>query len=77
MIHEQNGVLGRLASFCVPCPQSGMWNLADDDLPQGVSGMHVGNPVRRAVLARAAAHIPRAGINVALVIGGSQGARIL
>src|SRR6056297_3481662 len=49
------------------------------DLPEGVEGVHVGNPVRAAVLERAGApFIPPGDYPMSLlVIGGSQGARIL
>ena len=49
------------------------------DLPEGAEGVHVGNPVRRAVLDRAgAAYIPPGDYPMSiLVMGGSQGARIL
>ena len=48
-------------------------------LPEGVQGWHVGNPVRAAVLDRAgAAYIPPGDYPMeVLVMGGSQGARIL
>ncbi|WP_197915635.1 undecaprenyldiphospho-muramoylpentapeptide beta-N-acetylglucosaminyltransferase [Thiosulfatihalobacter marinus] len=79
MIHEQNGVLGRVnARFAgrVDCVACGTWPTA---LPEGVEGTHTGNPVRRAVLERAASgYIPPGEYPVSiLVIGGSQGARIL
>ena len=54
MIHEQNGVMGRVNRMFaarvhrVAC---GTWPTI---LPQGISGQHVGNPVRGAVLDRAA-----------------------
>lgn len=79
MIHEQNGVLGRvnrLFSKKVHCVACGTW---PTDLPEGIEGLHVGNPVRNAVLDRAgAAYIPPGDYPMSvLVIGGSQGARIL
>jgi UDP-N-acetylglucosamine--N-acetylmuramyl-(pentapeptide) pyrophosphoryl-undecaprenol N-acetylglucosamine transferase len=48
-------------------------------LPEGVEGVHVGNPVRRSVLERAGAgYIPPGDYPMeVLVMGGSQGARIL
>jgi UDP-N-acetylglucosamine--N-acetylmuramyl-(pentapeptide) pyrophosphoryl-undecaprenol N-acetylglucosamine transferase len=48
-------------------------------LPAGVEGVHVGNPVRAAVRERAGApYIPPGDYPMSLVvIGGSQGARIL
>jgi UDP-N-acetylglucosamine--N-acetylmuramyl-(pentapeptide) pyrophosphoryl-undecaprenol N-acetylglucosamine transferase len=79
MIHEQNGVLGRVnALFAtrVQCVACGTWPTT---LPDGVEGVHVGNPVRLAVKDRAgAAYITPGDYPMSiLVIGGSQGARIL
>jgi UDP-N-acetylglucosamine--N-acetylmuramyl-(pentapeptide) pyrophosphoryl-undecaprenol N-acetylglucosamine transferase len=79
MIHEQNGVLGRVnAIFAkrVDRVACGTWPTT---LPEGVEGVHVGNPVRLAVKERAgAAYIPPGDYPMSiLVIGGSQGARIL
>ncbi len=79
MIHEQNGVLGRVnRAFArrVDAVACGTWPTA---LPPGVEGVNTGNPVRGAVLDMAgAAYIPPGeGPLEVLVIGGSQGARIL
>ncbi len=79
MIHEQNGVLGRVnQTFAtrVNTVACGSWPTA---LPEGVRGVHVGNPVRMAVYERAgAAYIAPGDYPMSvLVIGGSQGARIL
>jgi UDP-N-acetylglucosamine--N-acetylmuramyl-(pentapeptide) pyrophosphoryl-undecaprenol N-acetylglucosamine transferase len=79
MIHEQNGVLGRVNQFFarkVDRVACGTWPTT---LPQGVEGVHVGNPVRAAVMERAGAgYIPPGDYPMSvLVIGGSQGARIL
>ena len=79
MIHEQNGVLGRVNQlFATRVAQvaCGVW---PTDLPQGARGVHVGNPVRGAVLEREGApYIPPGDYPMSiLVIGGSQGARIL
>lgn len=79
MLHEQNGVLGRvnkLFSKRVDVVACGTWPTA---LPKGVSGQHTGNPVRGAVLERAGAPYMPPGdwpMNL-LVFGGSQGARVL
>ncbi|MFA3918040.1 UDP-N-acetylglucosamine--N-acetylmuramyl-(pentapeptide) pyrophosphoryl-undecaprenol N-acetylglucosamine transferase [Ruegeria hyattellae] len=79
MIHEQNGVLGRVNQvFAKRVDQvaCGVW---PTDLPKGARGIHVGNPVRGAVLDRAAAAYIMPGdypMSI-LVMGGSQGARIL
>ena len=79
MIHEQNGVLGRVNAWFAPRVDAvacGTWPAA---LPPGVTGEPVGNPVRAAVLERAgAAYIPPGDYPMSLlVIGGSQGARVL
>ncbi|MET4104233.1 UDP-N-acetylglucosamine--N-acetylmuramyl-(pentapeptide) pyrophosphoryl-undecaprenol N-acetylglucosamine transferase [Roseovarius sp. MBR-78] len=79
MVHEQNGVLGRVnAMFArrVDLVACGTWPTT---LPEGARSEHVGNPVRAAVMERAGAPYIAPGdypISV-LVIGGSQGARIL
>lgn len=79
MVHEQNGVLGRvnrIFSKRVDRVACGTW---PTDLPEGVEGVYVGNPVRAAVLERAGAGYIAPGdypMSI-LVIGGSQGARIL
>ena len=79
MIHEQNGVLGRVNQLFAPRVHRiacGTWPTA---LPADVTGEHTGNPVRQAVLDRAGAgYIPPGDYPMSLVvIGGSQGARIL
>ncbi|MEM1077839.1 MAG: UDP-N-acetylglucosamine--N-acetylmuramyl-(pentapeptide) pyrophosphoryl-undecaprenol N-acetylglucosamine transferase [Pseudomonadota bacterium] len=79
MIHEQNGVLGRvnqLFSKRVDAVACGTW---PTDLPEGVDGQPTGNPVRGAILERAGApYIPPGDWPLSLlVLGGSQGARIL
>lgn len=78
-IHEQNGVLGRVNRLLAPRVElvaCGTWPTA---LPEGVTGVHVGNPVRAAVLAREGApYIPPGDYPMhLLVLGGSQGARVL
>jgi len=79
MIHEQNGVLGRVNTIFarrVDRVACGTWPTT---LPDGVAGVHVGNPVRLAVKERAASGYMSPGdypMSI-LVIGGSQGARIL
>ena len=79
MIHEQNGVPGRvnhLFARHVDQVACGTWPTA---LPEGVTATHTGNPVRQAVLDRAASGYIAPGDYPMdlLVIGGSQGARIL
>ncbi|WP_299724969.1 UDP-N-acetylglucosamine--N-acetylmuramyl-(pentapeptide) pyrophosphoryl-undecaprenol N-acetylglucosamine transferase [uncultured Tateyamaria sp.] len=79
MIHEQNGVLGRVNRMLtkrVDIVACGTW---PTDLPEDVEGVHVGNPVRSAVLDRSESGYIAPGdypMEI-LVIGGSQGARIL
>ena len=79
MIHEQNGVLGRVNAVLarrVDAVACGTWPTA---LPEGVSGVHTGNPVRGAVTRREGApYIPPGDYPMSvLVFGGSQGARII
>ncbi|OYX41139.1 MAG: UDP-N-acetylglucosamine--N-acetylmuramyl-(pentapeptide) pyrophosphoryl-undecaprenol N-acetylglucosamine transferase [Rhodobacterales bacterium 32-67-9] len=81
MVHEQNGILGRVNAFfargsrihAVAC---GIW---PTEVPGGAEVIHTGNPVRAAVSERAGApYIPPGDYPMSLlVIGGSQGARIL
>lgn len=79
MIHEQNGVLGRVNRIFakrVDIVACGTW---PTDLPQGLDGVPVGNPVRGSILDRAGAGYIAPGdypMSI-LVMGGSQGARIL
>jgi UDP-N-acetylglucosamine--N-acetylmuramyl-(pentapeptide) pyrophosphoryl-undecaprenol N-acetylglucosamine transferase len=79
MIHEQNGVLGKVNEVFakrVDAVACGTWPTT---LPAGVKGVHTGNPVRAAVMAREGAGyiIPGDYPMSLVVIGGSQGARIL
>ena len=80
VLHEQNAVLGRVnAAFAarVRVVACGAWPTA---LPEGARGVHVGNPVRAAVLERAGAPYAPPGADGPtnlLVIGGSQGATVL
>lgn len=79
MIHEQNGILGRVNKLFakrVAMVACGVW---PTDLPDGAVGIPVGNPVRGAVLEKAgASYIPPGDYPMSvLVMGGSQGARIL
>ncbi|WP_062563638.1 undecaprenyldiphospho-muramoylpentapeptide beta-N-acetylglucosaminyltransferase [Paracoccus aminovorans] len=80
MIHEQNGVMGRVnMAFArrVSRVACGTWPTR---LPEAVEGIHTGNPVRQAVLDQAAApYVPpgETGPLHLLIIGGSQGARVL
>lgn len=79
MIHEQNGVLGRVNEIFAPRVDAVACGTWPTNLPEGVEGTHVGNPVRAAVLERAGAGYIAPGdypMEI-LVMGGSQGARIL
>jgi UDP-N-acetylglucosamine--N-acetylmuramyl-(pentapeptide) pyrophosphoryl-undecaprenol N-acetylglucosamine transferase len=79
MIHEQNGVLGRVNALFAPRVDKVACGTWPTDLPQGVGGEATGNPVRSAVLERAAApYIPPGDYPMSvIIIGGSQGARVL
>ncbi|MDG3042280.1 UDP-N-acetylglucosamine--N-acetylmuramyl-(pentapeptide) pyrophosphoryl-undecaprenol N-acetylglucosamine transferase [Roseicyclus marinus] len=79
MIHEQNGVLGRVNRVFarrVDVVACGTW---PTELPSGIEGVQTGNPVRAAVLERAGApYMPPGDWPMSLLVfGGSQGARIL
>jgi len=79
LLHEQNGVLGRvnrLFARHVDVVACGTW---PTDLPKGVEGINTGNPVRSGVLSRESAQYIEPGDYPMslLVIGGSQGAHIL
>ena len=76
LIHEQNGVLGRVNRAFAPkvdLVACGTW---PTPVPAGTRAVHVGNPVRAAVLDRHEATYLEPGDHPIglLVIGGSQGA---
>ena len=78
LIHEQNGVLGRVNRRFAPkvdVVACGIWPTA---VPEGARALHVGNPVRGAVLDREGATYIEPGDHPMglLVIGGSQGAGV-
>ena len=79
MIHEQNGVPGRVNRIFARRVDAVACAIWPTDLPKGAKAVHTGNPVRAAVLDRAGApYIPPGDYPMqVLVIGGSQGARIL
>ncbi|MDO5641457.1 MAG: UDP-N-acetylglucosamine--N-acetylmuramyl-(pentapeptide) pyrophosphoryl-undecaprenol N-acetylglucosamine transferase [Paracoccus sp. (in: a-proteobacteria)] len=79
MIHEQNGVMGRVNTIFAPRVGRVACGIWPTSLPGGVTGIHTGNPVRQAVLDQAGADYapPGDGALSLLVIGGSQGARVL
>lgn len=76
LIHEQNGVLGRLNRYFAPrvdLVACGVW---PTPVPEGTRAVHVGNPVRATVLDRHAATYLEPGPQPMglVVMGGSQGA---
>lgn len=78
LIHEQNGVLGRVNRVFarrVDVVACGTW---PTDLPAGARHLHTGNPVRSVVLERqGAAYVAPGDWPMGLlVIGGSQGAGV-
>ena len=79
MIHEQNGVLGRVNEKFAPRVAAVACGIWPTRLPAKARAVHTGNPVRAAVLERAGApYIPPGDYPMSLVVmGGSQGARIL
>jgi UDP-N-acetylglucosamine--N-acetylmuramyl-(pentapeptide) pyrophosphoryl-undecaprenol N-acetylglucosamine transferase len=80
MIHEQNGVLGRVNKMFAPRVDHvacGTWPTTP--MPEHARPVHTGNPVRGSVAERAGAGYIAPGdypMNL-LVIGGSQGAHVL
>ena len=79
ILHEQNGVMGRvndLLSKRVGLVACGTW---PTKLPEGVEGVDIGNPVRKLVREQVGISYPSlsSGPLEILVIGGSQGAKIL
>jgi UDP-N-acetylglucosamine--N-acetylmuramyl-(pentapeptide) pyrophosphoryl-undecaprenol N-acetylglucosamine transferase len=79
LIHEQNGILGRVNTVFSPrvaAVACGVWPTA---VPKGGNAVHVGNPVRNEIRKRAgAAYVPPGDYPMSiLVMGGSQGARVL
>lgn len=79
LIHEQNGVMGKVNHFLakrVGTVACGTW---PTQLPAGVDGVDIGNPIRAQVIEQLG--VPygatlKGRIDV-LVIGGSQGAKVL
>lgn len=79
LVHEQNGVLGRVNevfALRVDRVACGTWPTV---LPEGTNSVHTGNPIRSAVLDRAASpYTPPGDWPLKIVVmGGSQGARVL
>ena len=79
MIHEQNGVLGRVNQIFAKRVNKVALGIWPTELPSGTRVVHTGNPVRTAVkeMARVGYTPPGEYPMSVLVIGGSQGARIL
>ena len=79
VIHEQNGVLGRVNKLFMKRVQAIACGTWPTELPKGISAYHTGNPVRSSVLERAGAqYIPPGDWPMSiLVIGGSQGSSIV
>lgn len=79
MIHEQNGVLGRVNHFFASHVDVVACSVWPTVLPPKAHAVHTGNPVRNAVLEYAEAPYSPPGnwpMNI-LVIGGSQGASLM
>ena len=79
VLHEQNGVLGRVNALFARRVQAlacGTWPM---ELPAGVQGLPIGNPVREGVIERGGAdYIPPGDYPMSLLaIGGSQAARVI
>ena len=79
IIHEQNGVLGRVNGMFVKRVHAVACGTWPTTLPDGVEAFHTGNPVRGAVLERVGAqYIPPGDWPMSrLGIGGSQGSSIV
>ena len=79
IIHEQNGVLGKVNQLFakkVHLVACGTWPTI---IPENIKSEHIGNPVRKEVLSRSGSpYIPPGKHPMSiLIIGGSQGAKIL
>ena len=78
ILHEQNGVLGRVNKLFAKKVNFVAYGIAPESL-SSENSLYIGNPVRNSVLKfKASPYIPPGDypINI-LVIGGSQGARIM
>ncbi len=79
IIHEQNGVLGKVNQLFakkVHLVACGTWPTI---IPENIKSEHIGNPVRKEVLSRSGSpYIPPGNYPMSiLIMGGSQGAKIL
>ncbi len=79
MLHEQNGVLGKVNQIFAKRVNKVAFGIWPTELPEGTYGVYTGNPVRTAVkeLSRVSYRPPGGYPMSVLVFGGSQGARIL
>ncbi len=79
LIHEQNGILGKANRLLAARVDTIACGAVSTSLPEGVASVNTGNPVRADVAAHACAPYewPSHGPVKILVIGGSQGARVL
>ncbi len=78
LIHEQNGVLGRVNKAFATRVDKVACSVWPTELPKGADAVHTGNPVRGVVRALAGAEFSAMDAELrVLVIGGSQGASIL
>jgi UDP-N-acetylglucosamine--N-acetylmuramyl-(pentapeptide) pyrophosphoryl-undecaprenol N-acetylglucosamine transferase len=78
LIHEQNGVLGRVNKLFVSRVNAVACGTWPTELPPGTEAFHIGNPVRAGIRQRENAPYISPGdwpMNL-LVIGGSQGASV-
>lgn len=77
MIHEQNGVLGRTNRVFAKRVDKVACGICPTTLPEGVEGVHVGNPVRASVLERAGAgYIPPGDYPMSILIMGALRVRV-
>ena len=79
LIHEQNGILGKANRLLAGRVSVVACGAVSTELPEGVVSVSTGNPVRAEVAAKSNSPYawPTSGPVRILVIGGSQGARIL
>ena len=79
LVHEQNGVLGRVNQLLAKRVNKVAFGIWPAELPRNVEGVFTGNPVRTAILDRGCSGYIAPGdwpMSV-LAMGGSQGSRIL
>lgn len=79
MLHEQNGVLGKVNRLFVSHANKVVCGTSPTGFPENVKVHYLGNPVRQAVLSKHGSCYIQPGDYPMdlLVIGGSQGAKIL